>query len=145
MSLANRFLLLLSAMALPLISASLFADEPVSKSPSDSSTFSFFMENDLFGDTDQQYTNGIQIGWQSPDLAYYAQEERLPAWIHRTMGYLPWIHHPDSQKNIGITLGQKIFTPEDLEAFDLIIDDRPYAGWLYACLLYTSPSPRDPE
>ncbi len=30
------------------------------------------------------------------------------------------------------TLGQSIFTPEDITRRDLIREDRPYAGWLYA-------------
>lgn len=35
------------------------------------------------------------------------------------------------QKNIGLSLGQLMFTPADIAAADLITDDRPYAGWLY--------------
>lgn len=32
---------------------------------------------------------------------------------------------------LGITAGQSIYTPKDTERRDLILDDRPYAGWLY--------------
>jgi hypothetical protein len=29
------------------------------------------------------------------------------------------------------SIGQNIYTPDDIENPDLIVDDRPYAGWLY--------------
>lgn len=35
---------------------------------------------------------------------------------------------------MGVALGQSIFTPDDIAASELITDDRPYAGWLYAGL-----------
>ncbi|MEX0828505.1 MAG: lipid A-modifier LpxR family protein, partial [Haliea sp.] len=38
---------------------------------SESWTASFMFENDLFGDSDQSYTNGIKISWVSPDLTDY--------------------------------------------------------------------------
>jgi len=30
-----------------------------------------------------------------------------------------------------VAVGQNIFTPEDLEATEVVLDDRPYAGWLH--------------
>ena len=36
------------------------------------------------------------------------------------------------------SLGQDIFTPEDIGERDLIKDDRPYAGWLYGGIGLTS-------
>ena len=82
------------------------------KSPAESSTFSILFENDLFGDTDQQYTNGVQIGWMSPDLTRYAEADRVPDWLLPLVAKLPWINEPDTQRNVGFSLGQKIFTPE---------------------------------
>ena len=111
--------------------------EPV-RSPADLSTFTILFENDLFGDTDQQYTNGIQIGWMSPDLTRYADAERLPDWLLPVVARLPWINEPNTQRNVGFTIGQKIFTPEDTQSSSLVRDDRPYAGWLYGGLSFTS-------
>lgn len=37
-------------------------------------------------------------------------------------------------RNVIVSLGQNIFTPQDLTRSDLIEDDRPYAGWLYGGL-----------
>ena len=111
--------------------------EPL-KPPSDSSTFSILFENDLFGDTDQQYTNGVQIGWMSPDLTRFAQADRVPNWLLPVVAKLPWINEPDTQRNVGFSLGQKIFTPENTQRSKLVTDDRPYAGWLYGGLIFTS-------
>lgn len=111
------------------------AEQPKDEIASRSSTFTFSLENDLFGDHDQQYTSGVQIGWISADVDHYQQALNLPAWMFR---YLPFIPNKGAQKNIGINIGQKIFTPEDLESRVIIEDDRPYAGWLYGALSFIS-------
>jgi lipid A 3-O-deacylase len=117
-------------------SQNLFAQN--SRTPADSSTFTFTFENDLFGDSDAQYTNGIQLGWQSRDLDHYAQASRLPPWIISLAEGLPFINKKDRLHNIGIALGQQIFTPADTTTPDLIVDDRPYAGWLYGAVNFIS-------
>jgi len=45
------------------------------------STFSFFFENDLFGDTDQHYTSGVKLSWMSPDMKTYRDSGRVPSWL----------------------------------------------------------------
>ncbi len=114
------------------------ADAPLH--PGDSSTFTVMFENDLFGDSDAQYTNGIQIGWMSPDLERFEQAHQVPAWMTGLSSHLPFIDVPDSQHNIGLTLGQKMFTPDDTASRALVRDDRPYAGWLYGGLSFISKS-----
>ncbi|RLB14407.1 MAG: hypothetical protein DRG35_05390 [Deltaproteobacteria bacterium] len=49
-------------------------------------TFSFYFENDLFADTDYNYTNGVKLTWISYDLTSYAKSGKLPDWS------LPYIH-----------------------------------------------------
>ena len=49
-------------------------------------TFSFYFENDLFADTDYNYTNGVKLTWISYDLTSYAESGKLPDWS------LPYIH-----------------------------------------------------
>lgn len=100
-------------------------------SPEDSSTLTFMFENDLFGDTDQSYTNGVQVNWMSPDLSEYRDSKQLPDWAVPLVERLPFINEPGLQRNIGFGIGQKLFTPENTDRRDLIIDDQPYAGWLY--------------
>lgn len=94
-------------------------------------TFSVHFENDLFADTDQNYTSGVKFSWVSPDLTRFRDNKQLPEWIYPYVEALPFINEPDRERNIVISLGQSIFTPQDIEQTDLITDDRPYAGWLY--------------
>lgn len=102
-------------------------DNPLDKDTA--STFTLYFENDLFGDTDQNYTNGIQLSWISPDLTQY--RDKIPRWMVPLVMRLPFIHEPGLQRNVGFSIGQQIFTPQDIQRRDLIDDDRPYAGWLY--------------
>ncbi len=95
-------------------------------------TFSILFENDLFADTDRQYTNGIKLTWISPDLTRY--REQVPVWGQPLVNRLPFIHEQGIQRNVAFSIGQKIFTPTDIARRDLINEDRPYAGWLYGAM-----------
>ena len=44
-------------------------------------TLNLYLENDLFGETDLHYTNGIRVSCVSPDLSSYLNDERLPPWV----------------------------------------------------------------
>ena len=90
----------------------------------------FQLENDFFGgDTDHHYTHGTRIGCLS----------RRIHWFERLADQLPWFSLAQAQASdqgrlearARMTLGQNIYTPEDLSATTLIEEDRPYAGWLY--------------
>jgi lipid A 3-O-deacylase len=95
-------------------------------------TFQLFYENDFFGDTDKYYTNALQMTWLSKDLKQYKDDVRLPEWSMPVIRAVPFAHVPGSTHNIGLLFGHQIFTPADIEATDLLPDDRPYAGYLYA-------------
>lgn len=94
-------------------------------------TFTFQMENDIFANTDSDYTNGIRMSWISPDLLSYDQAGTVPGFIYRLSEYLPFIHEPAMQRNVAITIGQNMYTPEDISSHEPNLVDRPYAGWLY--------------
>ncbi|MEK6775421.1 MAG: lipid A deacylase LpxR family protein [bacterium] len=96
-------------------------------------TFNLYFENDLFSESDQDYTNGVKLSWVSPDLQSYVDDPRLPGWVRRANKRLTFFHkNADGlQRNLVISLGQSIYTPKDLNRTDVIKDDRPYAGWLY--------------
>jgi lipid A 3-O-deacylase len=94
-------------------------------------TFSFYFENDIVARTDQAYTNGVKLTWVSPDLTSYAESENLPEWSLPLIEKIPFIHEPDLQRNIALSIGQNMYTPEDTARYDLVEDDRPYAGWTY--------------
>ena len=93
-------------------------------------TFSIYMENDLFAGTDRQYTSGVKFGWSSADLANYGDSPYASPFLP-VFNLLPYINGKAYQKNLVFTLGQNIYTPDDTESFDVVEDDRPYAGWLY--------------
>jgi len=108
------------------------------KLPNNTSTFSVFFENDLFGDAEQQFTNGVQLSWESPDLTRYADADRLPKRTLPIVTRLPWINEPNTQRNLGFSIGQRIFTPNNTQRSNLVANDRPYAGWLYGRLSFTN-------
>ncbi len=101
-------------------------------------TLNVYVENDLFSETDQDYTSGIRASWVSPDLADYLEDPSLPGWIRYVNRRLTFFHGTKEglQRNVIFSVGQTIYTPEDLNRTDLIEDDRPYAGWLFASMGY---------
>ena len=97
-------------------------------------TFQVFFENDLFGDTDQYYTNAVQLTWLSNDLNRYRDDVRLPDWAIPIIRAIPFSGTQGSSHNVGILIGQQIYTPADIQATALQPDDRPYAGFLFGGL-----------
>lgn len=75
----------------------------------------FYFENDIFLQKDAQYTSG----WKLSNVYYLPEKSTLlqPSFL-----------------SLGIA--QQIYTPQDLNQSELIVDDRPYAGWLYLELGY---------
>lgn len=107
------------------------------------STLSFYLENDLFVHTDRYYTNGARITWLSPDAEtlWEDESEHIPApalWLRDALDALSlrlggndqerWTH------NIGLAVGQEIYTPDDITIRENQDDDRPWAGWTYVAL-----------
>ncbi len=112
-----------------------------------------YFENDLFGETDQNYTNGIRFSWVSPDLSSYETDETLPRWLRDTNDFLHFFHdrrllkrcaksrkeHLDGDclsRNLVVSLGQLIYTPQNIESREILEDERPYAGYLYSQFAY---------
>lgn len=102
------------------------------------STQSFYFENDLFNDTDSNYTNGVKFSLISPDLSVHAENDTLPRKVLETIHKLPFIAEsgPRFSHKAEFSLGQNIYTPANTDRSDLIPDDRPYAGWTYVGLAY---------
>lgn len=96
------------------------ADEP--RVEDDKGIFNVVIENDIFADSDSDYTNGIRFAWLS-------SEENMPLLARRIANALPLAG--DGNKRISIAAGQSMFAPEDLSRRDLVAGDQPYAGWLY--------------
>ena len=101
-------------------------------------TLNLYVENDLFSETDQDYTGGIQLSWVSPNISDYVESEELPTWVRRLNQSLTFFHqsHEGLKRKVIMTFEQQIYTPEDLNETNLIEDDRPYAAWLFLGLGY---------
>jgi hypothetical protein len=79
-------------------------------------------ENDYFAGEDRNYTHGMRFAYAMP-----VSPESLVARIGRL---LPLID-PGGRLRSTYSLGQNIFTPDEITRSELIPDDQPYAGWLY--------------
>ncbi len=103
-------------------------------------TLNLYLENDLFGETDRHYTNGIRVSCVSPDLSSYLDDPSLPDWVSTTNRKLRFFHglkdEEDLERNLVISFGQLMFTPTDKFASELLQDDRPYAGFSYLGFAY---------
>jgi lipid A 3-O-deacylase len=91
-------------------------------------------ENDLFADTDSQYTNGIKVTAVSPDLtSRFTQRDDLPDWLQNLLPlkHLPLVTDEGIARTFAFSAGQNTYTPDDTTQRELIDNDRPYAGWLY--------------
>ena len=98
-----------------------------------SDTVTLYLENDLFGfhNKDRYYTHGTKLSWISRDLTNYREIQSIPSWMHGLIEKVPYVNKPESVHTVSISLGQNIYTPEDKERSDLVLDDRPYAGITY--------------
>lgn len=109
-------------------------------SDSDPWTLNVYFENDLFAESDQNYTNGIRFSWVSPDVSSYETDPRVPEWLRDINDKLHFFHQlKDSEqltRNLVVSAGQLMYTPETIDATQLLVDERPYAGFLYADIAY---------
>jgi lipid A 3-O-deacylase len=97
------------------------------------------LENDLFADTDQNYTSGVAFTAVSHDIVGQLKPECLPAPVRLQAelitllnpGFWADAENPAHSQNVVVKFGQSMFTPQDPTRTDLILNDRPYAGLLY--------------
>ncbi|MDX9980945.1 MAG: lipid A deacylase LpxR family protein [Lentisphaeria bacterium] len=88
---------------------------------------SVHFDNDLFVRTDRYYTNGMRVSLLSEDI----RTEDLPGWTQQVYRWIPFFDQPDYLNNIGLALGQNIYTPRDITIAASQPDDHPWGGWLY--------------
>ena len=100
-----------------------FAEEP-------GYTISIQFENDFFGGgTDRHFTHGTRVELLTKPIKWITDAaDKLP-WFSATKALYP---AEDRWKaRVSLSMGQNIYTPEDTDASELVLNDRPYAGWLY--------------
>lgn len=82
------------------------------------------LENDMFGSgSDQNYTNGLRIGW-------FDLKSKPPGWNDDLQRYLPFLKTNETTSTF-YSLGQNMYTPEAVESSQQDPNDRPWAGFLY--------------
>lgn len=91
-------------------------------------TFTLYWENDTFTGTDQDYSNGLKLTWSQPYQPMVAGKQDIQGWVFK---HLPFSRNSSPSKATDFSIGQSIYTPKDTSRSDLIVNDRPYAGYLY--------------
>ncbi len=113
-----------------LILSTLILLTAAAKASNKGEAFTLAIENDtrrLGGpNSDNGYTNGFRAG-------YTYAEDKVPNWVPTLTDWSDELRKQfrKSTTNFGLSLTQKIYTPDNIDEVLLIEDDRPYAGWLY--------------
>ena len=90
--------------------------------------FSISEENDTVMQTDRYYSQGFK-------LSYLHTDNRLPNWVRTMSDAIPTFGYTVKATRIGTELGQDIYTPSNISTNGLLVNDRPYAGWLYTGII----------
>lgn len=120
------------------VTAVSFAQSDVLQADEDRGYLTFHLDNDLFAQTDQDYTNGARLTWISGNknrsdlnraqraLTRGTGDQKSLAFFKKISGY----ENPSNlEYNHGFSLTQLMFTPKDYEAVESPPGERPYAGW----------------
>jgi len=113
----------------------------------DKGIFRFNLENDVWLKRDDGYTNGLQLGWISPQLDGGRRSGFL-SFLGRLNNRIlkDGVRKSDKvsaeKRYAAFSLYQGMFTPQNLSRPEVIPDDRPYAGLLavYVHLVMVSPT-----
>ncbi len=82
--------------------------------------FNFYFENDVYAQTDDGYSAGERLS-----LLYFIENETYS--IFKPL----FLDFGETRSYFSLSLTNQIFTPTDTKTSELIISDRPYAGWTY--------------
>jgi hypothetical protein len=129
------FIALLAVQLLIHGSATVAVDEVADKQRK--ATWLFQLDNDLFTNSDSNYTNGVRFALMRPIESTSLKGVLRPlnemtgsregGFFSRLSALTP---SPDVQWDWGIGLTQLMFTPDDPQALSAPPGQRPYAGWL---------------
>jgi len=107
-------------------------ERPQDQAEDSSGWFALTVENDAFGvlDTsDDGYSNGISISWGYGKFDDF-NAIQMPGWIRKLTQATYLNQGNENRYAIAYGVSQGMYTPEDIEEVDLIVDDRPYVGSL---------------
>lgn len=96
--------------------------------------FNLVAENDMVVRTDRHYTHGTKFTLLGSEVAMTREQPgfHFPIWLAERM---PDFGATPHAARIGASLSQSIYTPTDITTGAIQVNDRPYAGVLYASLL----------
>jgi hypothetical protein len=113
------------------LSFSAAADQP----NAETGTLSILFENDIFYNTDRDYTNGLAIAWTTAP----AETPEFAVDLARDVPFFGQF----GEVRTTYAIGQNIYTPKNLHLVDPPTTDRPYAGFLYLAMGVSQMSDRD--
>jgi len=79
----------------------------------------FFIENDADIRTDEGYSHGAKLSF------LFLRKDIDDSSLH-----IPFTHYREGDNYISFSYAQQLFTPADIETTELVVDDRPYAGYM---------------
>ena len=104
-----------------------------------SSAVTVYSENDkYFAGTDRHYTNGFKLSFLGDTTL-----NQSPAFVHAVAEFIPTLTQQAARQQdykVGLSLGQNIYTPTNIETATPSPTDRPYAAWLYGALTFQAES-----
>jgi len=112
----------------PLLAVGLAAASPqgaaqADAEPLDRGVVSVVIENDLFGGTDRNYSNGLKLEWVRP-------AEESPAWLRRAARLQPFVDLDGVALRDGFAVSHTLYTSRDITLETPPADDHPYAAHL---------------
>jgi lipid A 3-O-deacylase len=94
-------------------------------------SISLYTENDkYFAGTDRNYTNGFKLSALSTNLRSFKDWD-IPRLLRNIADQVDNFIEPEREPKLGLSFGQNIYTPTDIETTAYQATDRPYAAWLY--------------
>lgn len=112
--------------------------EPDRSLVDEGSYLTFFLENDIFSGTDNNYTNGVRLSYLTEgkpainipfvqkNLRLFSGAEDSAGWVQDVWGFR---NADDIEYSYGFALTQLMFTPDTFDTPVSPPGERPYAGW----------------
>ncbi len=88
------------------------------------------IENDSFTGSDNNYTNGIGVGWSTDEVGTYGDGSCVRRWAD-FWSFLPFVRDEGYLTYASWAVGQEMHTPDVITNPDPPETDQPYAGVLY--------------
>jgi hypothetical protein len=115
-------LLLAAVLAQSQVPAAAPEDDADPAAP-DRGMISLVVENDLFGGTDRNYSNGLRLEWVRP-------ADDFNPWLRRAARTQPFVDLDGIELRDGFAISHTLYTPRDITLAVPPADDHPYAGHL---------------